>query len=751
MTPNRFIVSFFTTILAVTHTAAAKEFVVSPQGNDKHDGSANSPFASLQKAASVMKAGDTCLIRGGTYTTPLKLNQLKGHDKTPITFKAWPGETVVLNGTLPLKGHWQPWKNNILRTKVNHPVKQLFQGEQFLIPARWPNADVYDESAFDLHGTWRHVDPQSTFGTIQDATPTRGGRHHAPWLKQSRIDQNTQTLADTGKNFTGAVAVMNIGSWLSWAQTITKHQAGSNTFSFDQDFSRSGKIMARCAKHFPANPTFWKKKIQRSHEGYYYIQGSLACLDAPGEWYYDSNEKWLYLIPRKGEHTFRSRQHDRIIDATNCQYLTFENIRFKATLATFSNCTHIRLEGCRFEFPSTTAFGLGDFRRPEVVHFTSSKKFLTGLGKAGTHNQVINCQFLYTNGPALEISGTHDRVENCYFYAIDWTCLGNGGEGSLNFGNSSEMIFRRNTLDLAGNSEGVRTGRRSLVEYNHISRTSLLQHDGSAINAGVNQIEGTVMRRNWVHDTPKAALRFDSANMGSPDVRYGYRGAMIENVCWNTLQLKIKGEEHTIRANTAFGSPRVDIAVLDNLLAGGINKKTVTTNNLATVLSGSFGNPKAPVPGIHSHNWTGDVGSQLRAPTHLDFRPRPDSLIANAGQPNKKNTPCAIGAYQLHAKDYWIPGHLSASASMPIPQHHAKEVSHQTELMWRPALQGDHYKVYWGHNDGKLTLVQTSPLCFFTPPVVTAKDSGKTFQWRVDTVTHDKKVITGTVWKYQVQ
>ena len=323
-----FISPYILVTLTAVSSLTAKDWVVSTQGDDSNPGTKELPFATLAKASTVIRPGDTCLIRGGRYHAATKLDQIHGTVQSPVTIKAWPGELVIFDGTQSLDVKWSLWKPGIYRAKVDHPVKQLFQNGKHLMHARWPNADIYDESAFDLHGTWRHVSSDSTFGTTIDATPSKTAKKGIPWLPNSRIDQNTQTLAETGKNFTGATAVMNIGSWLTWAQPIKKHEAGSNTFTYDLDFSRSGHSMSRSAQHFPGNETFWQTKIQRAKEGYYYIEGSIECLDAPGEWYYDPNQQYLYVYPKDGDVKLRSRQIDCSLELSHCRYVNIEGIQF---------------------------------------------------------------------------------------------------------------------------------------------------------------------------------------------------------------------------------------------------------------------------------------------------------------------------------------------------------------------------------------------------------------------------------------
>ena len=63
-------------------------YYVSTSGNDSNQGTISSPFRTIQKAASVMTAGDTCYIREGTYReTVVPLND--GAEGSLITYQAY--------------------------------------------------------------------------------------------------------------------------------------------------------------------------------------------------------------------------------------------------------------------------------------------------------------------------------------------------------------------------------------------------------------------------------------------------------------------------------------------------------------------------------------------------------------------------------------------------------------------------------------------------------------------------------------
>ena len=58
----------FMLIPVMVSVARAATYYVSPTGNDSASGTEEAlPFRTIQRAASVMRAGDTCLIRGGIY------------------------------------------------------------------------------------------------------------------------------------------------------------------------------------------------------------------------------------------------------------------------------------------------------------------------------------------------------------------------------------------------------------------------------------------------------------------------------------------------------------------------------------------------------------------------------------------------------------------------------------------------------------------------------------------------------------
>lgn len=92
--PSSFL-SLFVFILPLS----AADYYVSPGGNDSATGAITEPWATFTKAISELSAGDTLMIRGGSYAEKLQLNGLSGTALAPIVISNFTGETVIIDGS----------------------------------------------------------------------------------------------------------------------------------------------------------------------------------------------------------------------------------------------------------------------------------------------------------------------------------------------------------------------------------------------------------------------------------------------------------------------------------------------------------------------------------------------------------------------------------------------------------------------------------------------------------------------------
>src|SRR5262245_38405406 len=82
---------------------SSNSFYVSTNGNDSNSGDTNAPFRTIRFGLSHLNAGDTLIIRGGTYAEPIPYFTIpSGIDASRhTTVQGAPGEKVILNGLGP--------------------------------------------------------------------------------------------------------------------------------------------------------------------------------------------------------------------------------------------------------------------------------------------------------------------------------------------------------------------------------------------------------------------------------------------------------------------------------------------------------------------------------------------------------------------------------------------------------------------------------------------------------------------------
>ncbi|MBI3764312.1 MAG: right-handed parallel beta-helix repeat-containing protein, partial [Chloroflexi bacterium] len=72
-------------------------FYVAPNGEDADPGTLDQPWRTIQHAADTLGAGETVYVRAGTYSEDVVLRR-SGAPGSPVTFAAYPGEQVILDG-----------------------------------------------------------------------------------------------------------------------------------------------------------------------------------------------------------------------------------------------------------------------------------------------------------------------------------------------------------------------------------------------------------------------------------------------------------------------------------------------------------------------------------------------------------------------------------------------------------------------------------------------------------------------------
>ncbi|WGY46801.1 right-handed parallel beta-helix repeat-containing protein [Vibrio sp. ABG19] len=74
----------------------AKNYYVSPEGDDENAGRESSPFQSINYAVKKLRPGDTLYLKSGTYFEAVEV-KVSGREDAPITIAALEGETAIID------------------------------------------------------------------------------------------------------------------------------------------------------------------------------------------------------------------------------------------------------------------------------------------------------------------------------------------------------------------------------------------------------------------------------------------------------------------------------------------------------------------------------------------------------------------------------------------------------------------------------------------------------------------------------
>ncbi|MDF7806314.1 right-handed parallel beta-helix repeat-containing protein [Pontiellaceae bacterium B12219] len=504
-------VAFF----AVPSVLLARTVYVSPQGDDANAGTQTAPFASIAAARDALRASgklgkESCevIIGSGTYrfTEPLTLSPSdSGSKDAPAVYRAAEGAEVVFTGAQEINGSWEHWNDGIYRTEVGRmqAIDQLFVNHRRQIMARYPDL----EAGYVLAENQKH----------------QGGKAGNPPYEGCTPDAWDASKARGWSDPAGAfMHGMHGGLWGSQHYRVLGKKA-------------NGELLFEGG---------WQNNRYRSaHPSYRMIENIFEELDAPGEWYHDMKEGWLYYKPAAGI-DMASAQFEAVLQIKHLVEFHGAHKQPVAVMEIPNSGNGLPMTTVK-TYETTTAVKYIQF---EGIHFAGTARTFME-----TIEPLLRSDWSIYRGGAVHLRGTEDiTIANCSFEEL-------GGNAVFIDGYNRRVVIRGNRfhnngasdVNIVGSPAAVRdpafsygasarpldtidteVGPKSdeypadcLVEDNLMTHCGRFEKQVAGVN--ISMSSRITVRHNTISHTPRAAINVCDGTWG---------GHLIEwNDCFDTV------------------------------------------------------------------------------------------------------------------------------------------------------------------------------------------------------------------------
>ncbi len=530
--------------------AVAELWVDAGQGNDAHDGlTPATAFRTLQKAANEATPGTLIRVLPGVYRESVRPAR-DGTSSSPITFRAEQGPgSVIVRGSEPSGSFtWNRLAANTIGLPAHVDPTNLYYADlsawnlsgtpRFVVlldgagevSARLPLArepDWHVTTDWRYHELWWTADGGWDVAQCDPSDPDTYWNCDLEWRCTNRLTDRSvfpepdpriepgdlTTLGD----LTGAELVALDSKWghYLYRRRIVMHEVGAGRITVEGACQQDGGA---------SDPGLgWGSK--------YYVEDHPALLDSPGEWWYDTDTRRLYLWPSQ---------------ATNPANLPLEISR-RTHGFNLTNRSHIVLDGLTVELFDESAVYQSNWIT-EKAHGNTLRNLTLRYANRGVEIQ----QYVRSGQPVENVTRNFtledSEIAHMDTHGLFVTPWWDGAPQPTNFPHSGiyDMVVRGNLMHHLGlrsdldNAVGVQFQFPDRVRFedNHVHSVahngvqllwSVIQSDKSydfspeEIKTGEILIKDNLIERACLLTTDCGALKF----WGPPPNNHVFRDVLV--------------------------------------------------------------------------------------------------------------------------------------------------------------------------------------------------------------------------------
>lgn len=544
-------------LMLVVGTAAwgQRVFYVSPQGNDRHEGSQSAPWQTFDRAVSGVRTfraahpGEAVEVRfaDGVYpmTRMVRLGAAdSGTPEAPIVYRAMDGAHPVFSGGIRLKD----WKLADAGRRKSGRLPESVVGRVYVCPLpRTFNRNlqpVKTGQRVPLNERWKRIDTVRTdlicnnrFQTLA-RYPNRGFLRIGKVLSQpdgQHPDAPIRFACDDARvrKWTAEPDVCLGGYWCwDWCDEYQRAEAVT---------ADSGVFTLKPPSHdygYRTGASFWGLNL-------------LCELDSVSEYYVDREAGRVYWYPEEGTDPNRAEvalthfSDPYMVEMNNCSHVTLEGLTFRdgATVGVhISGGEDVKVASCRFLCFSESAFHIDGGKSHRITgcvmkHFGErvmqikggDRRELIPAGHCVDNNIVQDFSIIKrTYEPAVYFNGTGLRIAHNYFSDCPSSALRiDGSEVDIEYNEFVRLVKESDDqgvidmwFDLA--NQGVR------IRHNYFQDIKGGTLHGSAAVRLDDMISGVVVSGNIFN---RAGFR----NFGAVQIHGGKENLVENNLFYGCL------------------------------------------------------------------------------------------------------------------------------------------------------------------------------------------------------------------------